>query len=100
MTVISEDLLEARAGKVVAPPACHFAEIEALAGGIRRTEQALQAALQILRADQQPLSARVAKFDEANSRTRRKSGKEVLVLSDVKGGSAVGVQDGLRILRG
>src|SRR5260370_630430 len=87
--VAGEDLLEARAGKAVAHAACHLAEIETLAGGIGWTEQTLETALQILRADQQRLGARVAKFDEANSWTLRKSGEEVLVLIDFKGGTAV-----------
>src|SRR6266478_6520029 len=67
--VIRIDLFEARTGEAVANAAGHFAQVEAFAGGIGWTEQALQPALQILRADQEWLGARLAKFNQTNGGT-------------------------------
>lgn len=50
--IVGEDLFERGTGKAIANAARKFAEIETLAGGVGRPEEALQAAAEILRANE------------------------------------------------
>ena len=82
--IVGEDLFERRAGEPVTNATREFAEIEAFARGIGGTEKPLQAAAQILRANQKRFGVFRARFDQANGRMGRKRGEEIFVASGVE----------------
>jgi hypothetical protein len=96
--VVGEDLFERGAGEAVANAAGEFAEIEALAGGVGGAEKALEAASQILGADQERLGVFGARFDEADGGLGRQGGEEVVVREGgIEGEAAVEFEHGDRI---
>ncbi len=70
-----------------------------LLAGIGRAEEALQAAAQILRANQEWLGVFRASFDEADGGSGRKSGEEIFVAGGIEVLAAVEFEHGDRIYR-
>ena len=87
--VVGEDLFERRASEAVTNAAREFAQIQALAGWVWRAEEALQAAAQVLRANQEGLGVFRAGFDEADGGFGRQGGEEVFVTSGIEFEAAV-----------
>lgn len=81
--IVSEGLLERGAGEAIADGAREFSQVEAFARWIGRTKEALEAAAQVLRADQKWLGIFRARFDDAD-RGARGHGGEVFVASGVE----------------
>ena len=63
MLIVSESLFERRDGKTITNAAREIAQVQALTCGIDWPEKALQAPLQILRADQEGLGVLIAWLD-------------------------------------
>ena len=96
--VVGEDLFERGAGEAVTNAAREFAEIEAFACWIGRAEEALQAAAQVLRADEEGLGVFGAGFDKADSGFGRQGGEEIFVRAGgIEFEAAVEFQHGDRI---
>jgi hypothetical protein len=95
--IVGEDLLERGAGESIADSAREFAEIEALAGWNGRAKEALEAAAQVLRADEERLGIGGAGLDEADGRARGKCGEEIFVANGIEVLAAVEFQHEDRI---
>ena len=76
-----------------------IAKIKALAGGIRRTQQSLQAAAQILRANKKRLGGRFFRFNQANCRASWKCRKKLCSARRIETENAVKFEHLTRILR-
>lgn len=77
--VVSQGLLEFGAREAVANAAGEFAEVEALGSRIARAEKALEAAAQVLCANEEGFGVGGAGLDEADGGTRGNGGEEVFV---------------------
>ena len=98
LLIVSEILLESRAGQPVSDATGEISQVEAFACWICRAKQALQSPLQVLRADQERLGLFFAGFNEANGGTRRQSREEVLLrASSIKFQATIEFQHGERI---
>jgi hypothetical protein len=75
-------------------------QIQPLARRINGTQQPLQPPPQILRADQERLGPFLARFDQANRRTRRQGREKLFLARRIKFESTVEFQHAVRILRG
>src|SRR5580704_6198105 len=96
--VVGEDLFERGAGEAVTDAAGELAKIEALAGRIGGAEKALQAALEVLGANEEGLGIFGARFDEADGGFGREGGEEVFVRAGgIEGEAAVEFKHGDRI---
>jgi len=82
--IVSEDLFERGARQSITNAAREFAEVEAFAGRIGRAEEALQAAAQVLRANQKRFGVFSARFNQADGGARGKSGEEIFVARGVE----------------
>lgn len=95
--IVDERLLEPGAGEPIANGDGEFAEIEAFAGGIGRTEKALKAAAQVLRTNQERLGVFAASFDQTDGGTRGKGSEEIFVARGIEVLAAVEFEHGDRI---
>jgi len=75
-------------------------EIEALTGGIKRTEEALEAFAEVLGADEERLGGICVELDEADGGAGRERGEEVFVEGGGEVVAAVEIKHERRILRG